>query len=1269
MEISAMGDERRYSIAAAHTVNKLSLPLYNKKCNTLISTLNYLQDVPLHTYDDPMPQLLIGLADVNLIQPLETRSGHPGEPIAVRCALGWAIYGPYNTTTETNQGNAFLNVHHGEATNDDADSEKPCDYELNETMRKYFALEESPVSSFNKFLPEPEDLQRAKAMLEATTTKIDGRYTTGLLWKNDIVDFPDSKPMALARLRALEKKLERDPDLKENVHDQMRAYIKNGYAHQADETELSSACQGRTWYLPLNVVGHPQKPEKKRLVWDAAAKVNGVSLNSQLLKGPDLLVQLPAVLCKFRQRKIAFGGDIEKMFHQIRIRKEDTHSQRFLFRFNKNESPKVFIMDVATFGATCSPCSAQYVMRKNAEEHTKEFPEASAAIINNTYMDDYYDSCDTIEEAIQRVKEVKNIHGQAGFNMRNWVSNQPSVLPSLGESASDKNKKINLCEETKHPRVLGILWDPSTDTLQFSASWHNDLKPYIDGIKKPTKRIVLRAIMSLFDPLGLVAPVLIHGRMMMQDLWRDNLGWDDELNDAQQHTFKRWTGLLPGIQRVKIPRWYFRGAAPNADNVVQLHIFTDASELGYGCAAYFRMQTADGVHCALIMARSKVAPLQHLTIPKLELQAALLGARLKRTICDSHDIKIDATYFHTDSEVVLSWIRTPTRELKQFVACRVGEILSLSDPKDWRHVPSKENPADCLTKWCKDTDIEQHGRWLNGPPFLYLPESNWPEQKPIKDTNAERKTCYLAHHSELQPPIFVDISRFSRWKILLRTVALLWRFDTNCKRKAEGLPIQTIKATKIQAKHIKHTLLAEQAPISESELQKAERFLLSMAQREAYEKEVQVLTAKPSAEKQPHLERSSALHNLNPFADEFGILRIDGRIARANHIPYDARYPIILPKTHNITALILKDYHDRFGHANSETVVNEIRQRFYIKNLRSCVAKTKKHCQRCKIKTAQPVTPRMAPIPEERLTPYIRPFCSVGIDYLGPLDVVNARRSEKRYVAVFTCLVTRAVHLEVAHSLSTESCIMAIRRFVNRRGPPKEIFSDNGTNFVGASNELTRQLKDINYSCAETFTNTDTRWVFNPPSAPHMGGVWERMVRSVKDAMQALDDGRKLNDEILLTALAGAESLINSRPLTYMPQSNSNVEAITPNHFLLGSSYGKKQQLGECPDLAETLRSSYKRASALTDAFWDRWLKEYLPTKHTRSKWHDDTSRLNVNDLVFIAEGPRKSWLRAIVEEVIPGRDGRVRQAIVRTAQGKRLKRPVVRLAVLNVEV
>ncbi|XP_053699267.1 uncharacterized protein LOC128746242 [Sabethes cyaneus] len=1075
--------------------------------------------------------------------------------------------------------------------------------------------------------------------------------------------------MAMKRMKGLESKLAKDPELCNNVHQQIREYVENNYAHKATEAELISADPSRVWYLPLNVVTHPRKPDKKRLVWDAAAQVNGVSLNSQLLKGPDLLVLLPGVICKFRERRIAFGGDIEKMFHQIRIKPEDTHSQRFLFRFNVNHPPDVYVMDVATFGATCSPCSAQYVLHRNADEHAAEFPEAAAAIKEKTYMDDYFDSADTSDQAAERARQVKLIHSRAGFNMRNWVSNSVEVLRSLGESPEQGLLSIDCSKEEKQHRVLGIAWDSKKDVFIFSTSWHTDLAPYIFDNARPSKRIALRIIMSLFDPIGLLAPFLIHGRMLIQDLWRAGLDWDDEVGDKELEKWRRWIKLLTGIGRLKVPRCYFGNIHSGEYQSLQLHVFTDASELGYGCAAYFRIVINGEVQCALVMAKSKVAPLKYQSIPRMELQAALLGARMMRTVSENHTLPISKKFIHTDAEVVLAWIRSQHRNFKQFVAYRVGEILSLTEPENWRYVPSKDNLADCLTKWCKDTEPDSSARWFKGPLFLYLPEEHWPKQKKIAET-AEELRAHILLHQFAVPEKIIDVERFSKWNVLLRTIAFVNRFISNCRRRISGSPIETINATKSQQKLILRYLPAIMTPLRQLEYQQAERYLLRVAQNDSYPDETKILISNRD-ELQPKkwlkIEKASPLYRLSPFADEYGVIRVEGRTVNASFATFDARFPVILPKDHVITKLLLNGYHRRYGHANRETVVNEVRQRSHVFNLRSTVDKIMKNCQRCKIAKCLPQNPRMAPLPEARLTPFVKPFSYVGVDYLGPLEVVVGRRKEKRYVVVFTCLVVRAVHLEAAHNLSTDSCIMAIRRFVRKRGSPVEIFSDNGTNFVGASNELIKQIKNINSECAQTFTDARTKWSFNPPSAPHMGGVWERMVRSVKEAMRALDNGRKLNDEVLLTVLAEAESFINSRPLTYMPQASADGEALTPNHFLLGNSSGMRDPMRTPIDLAAALTSSYQMSQYLSDAVWNRWLKEYFPNMNKRSKWFEDSKPVKVGDLVYIAEGERRTWVRGQVVEVMSGTDGRIRQAIVRTAGGKELKRPVVKLAVMEV--
>ncbi|XP_058446387.1 uncharacterized protein LOC131427325 [Malaya genurostris] len=451
------------------------------------------------------------------------------------------------------------------------------------------------------------------------------------------------------------------------------------------------------------------------------------------------------------------------------------------------------------------------------------------------------------------------------------------------------------------------------------------------------------------------------------------------------------------------------------------------------------------------------------------------------------------------------------------------------------------------------------------------------------------------------------------------------------------------------------------------ELMESETNLCRMMQAAMYPDEVAVLE-KHGSKKMQDIERSSKLYKLSPFMDEQGVLRVNGRIGAAPYVTYDFKFPIILPRYHRGTALLLDWYHRKYLHANRETVVNEVRQRFHVSNLRTVVRKMAKECQTCRIKNTFPTMPRMAPLPEARLTSFVRPFTYVGLDYFGPLPIKVGRSVAKRWVALFTCLTVRAVHLEVAHSLSTEACKMAIRRFVARRGAPLEIYSDNGTNFQGASRDLLDEIRNMEQELADTFTDAHTNWIFNPPSAPHFGEVWERLVRSVKVALGSLTTLWIPDDETLLTILAEAESIVNSRPLTYLPLESAVQEALTPNHFLLLSSNGVVRGPKPLKEAEKVYRNNWDHTRQFVDHFWRRWIAEYMPTIAKRTKWHRETKAPVVGDLVVVLnEKQRNGWIRGRIVSLVKGKDSRVRQAVVQTSNGGFMHRPLAKLAVLEV--
>ncbi|XP_055542731.1 uncharacterized protein LOC129728320 [Wyeomyia smithii] len=470
----------------------------------------------------------------------------------------------------------------------------------------------------------------------------------------------------------------------------------------------------------------------------------------------------------------------------------------------------------------------------------------------------------------------------------------------------------------------------------------------------------------------------------------------------------------------------------------------------------------------------------------------------------------------------------------------------------------------------------------------------------------------------------------------------------------KGVPILTSQATTKQQRAIERVAaehVTVKTPLTKEELQQAETILWRQVQWDSFPDEMSALSNNLKLDPgQPieEVKKSSRIYKCSPVLDDEGVLRMDGRLANAGEISSDKKHPIILCRSHGITAKLIQHYHEEFGHENSETVFNEMRQRFQIPKLRSAIQRVVRVCVWCRVNRCQPRIPIMAPLPVEPLTSHLRSFSSVGIDYLGPLEVTVGRRKEK--------------------SLTTESCRMAINGFQRKFGKPAHIFSDNATCFRGANNEMMRMEK-INHKSAEKIVSPTTAWHFNPPSTPHMGGIWERMVRSVKEAMAALDDGQKLTDEILVMALAKIADMINTRPLTYLPQDAGETEALTPNHFLRGMVTGADLEGNdESTNQAEVLRNVYKRSQYLADKMWERWRKEYLPMVNQRTKWFGEQKPIKKGDLVFVVDGKnRKGWKIGIVEATVKGSDGRIRQADMRYADGSILRRGVVNLAVLDI--
>ncbi|XP_037042681.1 uncharacterized protein LOC119079015 [Bradysia coprophila] len=1227
----------RFNIANIRTVKHLHLPTQSIT-NSWLERYQHFKNVPITTYDDAKPRILIGLQYSKLITSMETIEGKDNEPIVCRTRLGWVVQGPTYETDEVKDHPTF--------------SVNMCvcqsnDNELHQLVKEYFTMEHLGIRIPENRLESPE-LQRARNILDATTVKKGDRYETGLLWKQDEINLPESYNMALKRLECLEAKMERDPALKENLHNQIKQFVEKGYIRKLSTDEIKN-CQYPVWYLPTFPVFNPKKPEKVRLVWDGAAKVKGTSLNSKLLVGPDELVPLPELLRRFRERKIAVTGDIAEMYHQVLVRESDQHVQRFLWRESPLAEPDIYVMMVMTFGSTCSPSSAQHVKNKNAKEFQDDYPRAVEAIVNNHYVDDMIDCTDTVDEAEQLVTNVKKIHAAGGFNIRNFTSNSKKLLERIGENAILQKKDLNIGNELGKERVLGMFWNTDTDTFTYSLKFANINPKMISGEYCPTKREVLRVLMSVFDPLGLIANVLVFGKILLQEVWRNKIEWDEKLPLPLHNKWISWIRALLHVEKLHIPRWYSTKLVPDVQNSIQLHTFVDASVEACAATTYLRIENEHGVDCCLVSAKTKVAPTKQLTVPRLELQAAVIGTRLAENVKKSQTFAIDKHVFWTDSQTVMAWINSETRRYNQFVSFRIGEILEVTDPIQWRWVPTKHNVADEATKSKIFSQLDAKSRWFKSPEFLYGSEKSWLSQTKKFSTEEELRPSFVMAMRVIHQEQLIDLNRFSQWNRLVRTQAFVLRFIHNAKNVKQDRWVGIL---------------------SQEELIRAENKLYQRAQRDTFLDEILVLKHNETASTQKdekEFERSSELRNLSPYLDEHDILRMKGRIDAATSIAYDTKRPIILPRRHRVTTLLVDSYHRRYKHINHQTALNEIRQKYVIPALRVVMKGIRTSCQQCKNASSKPRIPEMAALPSARLATHTRPFTFTGVDYFGPYPVKVNRSVVQKYGVLFTCLTTRAIHLEVADSLNTNSCINAVIRFSAQKGTAREFFSDNGTNFHGTDNELKKEFDKLDKDkIQQRFTSPEQKWHFIPPTASHMGGTWERLIQTVKNCLKQMLTTKTPNHEMLVTLMAEVENIVNSRPLTYISLDSDSDEALTPNHFLFGSSNAMKP-IGETTP-RDLNRNDWRALQEMTKHFWHRFVLEYMPDLTKRTKWFKKVDPIKVGDVVLNIDerNPRNTWPKGIVDEVIIAKDGLIRQVVVRFEKNI-LRRPVSKLAILDV--
>lgn len=1231
-EISAASTrDRRFRLENVTTVPNINLPTQTVNLSNLRSSQQYMRHLPVLEYESAEPKLLIGLDYAHLAAPQRTLRGSIDTPTVMNSDLGWIVYGRQTPSQHQDPCQCY----HIRLSNIEAG--------IDELVRDYFETENFGVKVPTRLLESADDA-RARRMLTEATVRVGERFQTALLWRKDDVRLPHSYNMALRRLISVERKMARDLEYAALYRANIESYVTKGYARCLTDEEAQRSGP-RTWYLPHFGVTNPHKPGKLRMVFDAAACVDGVSLNSTLLSGPDMNPPLTEILFKFRVGVVAVCGDIREMYHQVLMQPSDQGSQRFLWRSGDGrQTPKVYEMVAMTFGATCSPAAAQFTKNLNADENAIEFPSAVEAIKNLHYVDDYVASFTTSAEATDVTMAVTEVHRRGGFELRNFVSNNEDVLRAVGAPPAATSIRMQLTSPSNGDRILGMCWDTYADEFLFDPSFTNFENDVLTGRKPPTKRQVLGISMSVFDPFGILADFMIHAKLLVQDLWRAGSRWDEAIPQSLHERWIGWCSQLTSLSTCRVARCYSPHLRRSTD--VQLHVFADASEAAFAAVAYWRVSNVEGYDVSFIAGKTKCAPLKLLSIPRLELQAAVLATRLLCNIRTCHNIDVSRTVLWTDSKTVMLWIRSDHRRYKPFVAHRVAEILEDTTEANWRWIPTGLNVADDATRARAAPTFNNSSRWLRGPDFLRLDEDAWPQEVgEIHDSEVEMEVRQRFVGVAVVRWSVFNPDKFSFYGWLRRSAALAMRFITNVTARIKN-----------------HERVYGELTVAE--LLDAELLLCRLVQAEAFADEYAALTDKRA------IDANSSIRNLVPYLDERGTMRVYGRAdaADSTHFSFDAKRPIVMPKTHRLTWLIVDFYHRRMCHQNDNAVVCAVRQKFWVPHLRSVVRKARLDCMMCRLRTAQPAQPLMGQLPIDRVTPYLRPFSYTGLDFFGPLSVTVGRRQEKRWAALFTCLSVRAVHIELAQDLSTDACLLCVRNFANIRGVPIRIRSDNGTNFIGAS-KVVRDTPDFfdDVRMRRELTSLGIDWIFNSPGHPEAGGCWERMVQCVKRVLVMTLKERAPRVETLRTLLIEAANIVNSRPLTHVPVSPSDEEPITPNHFLIGTGCSTTIPSG-LDERVWCLRKQWRIAQQLTSRFWSQWVKEYLPELTRRTKWHRERPPISVGDLVLVCDAnqSRNEWRRGRVSTLFPGPDGRVRNVEVTTTAGV-LRRPVSKLAVLDV--
>ena len=1085
-------------------------------------------------------------------------------------------------------------------------------------------------------------------------------YTCRVPWKNGVPNLQNNLKMVMGRQKMtnysgyLEKK---GTNLAE-VDAKFQDMLDKGYIEEV--TDINDINRKDSYLEPyFPVVDKTRETTKLRIVFDAAAvDANGKSLNSEIEKGPNMLNDLFQILLRFRQYEYAVQADISEMFLRIRLHEDDKKYHRFYW------NGKIWQWTRTLFGNRASPDISQKVLTVHANKMIKEFPLAAHALKYDTYVDDTIKSLETEKSCCELVKQLQPLVQGIDMKIMKFYSNSKLALRSLPKELL--SKKVNFEEKEaifESSKVLGMEWDADTDLLRFHAKFQNveDFFLSLKITKNPvwTKRLILKLSATVYDPLGLISPYTVKARSILQELWKIELGWDDAI---PQDYAKRWSDWLVELfqlaKTISIPRFLqFR-----SDRTANLDVFCDASQNIFACCVYVRITekvTSETtreendpeekvVAVSLVTSKARVAPSKTESIARLELSGCVIAVRLGNAVAEAYGMDPKQIRYWTDSTNCLFWITSPSSVMKTFVSNRVGEVQNESLPENWRHVPTDQNPADIATRPPKVEDLKSNSLWWNGPAFLMKQESEWPAKFIPTPDDAAKEEFKKDYVFTIRYPCFhvtsPTVHTINRLNPQNYAVGKYWNgFNFLIKNTALVFQLASKKITPAAA------------------MRRALEFQIKRCQDDDEELDGLIKSLQNTS------TIPSKFLTLTPFIDENGILRSKSRLADITHLPYNTRFPVILNADSPFTHLLVASAHQEYEHTvNIESAKAKLKDSYFILGLENHLRFVRKHCMTCKKERAAPYEQRIANLPKYRFERPLRAFAKTGLDFTGAFEIKvgRATKRQKTYILLFTCMQTRAVHLEVTLAMDINKVVNAFTRFINMRGMPTDILSDNWKTFVSKDKELEQWVRNLDSEFIISQVSAKITWHFTPPHGPHHGGIYEILVKATKRCLRALCNYKDLDKDEFDTFVSSVASLLNGRPITKVQVENES-QILTPNHFLIGNLGGAVST-----SRIDHPATRWQEIHHLVKQFWQSFFKEYLVELRKARIWKTIKPNVEVGDLVLeikpdVAPG---FWQLAIVREVMPSADGLVRSIGIENDSGKYI-RPITKLCPLEFNV